>query len=113
MDFFTVGRLSEFGASSIRSYKVLGRIIAVVRRADNSFFALEGGCKHQGADLSQGRLEGMIITCPRHGWQYDLTTGQCISHDSAPLRMLPLRISGDSIQIRFEFIVQDFSHDRI
>ena len=43
---------------------------------DGQFHALDGVCPHQGGPLGKGALSGCIITCPWHGWQFDVTTGQ-------------------------------------
>ena len=34
---------------------------------------------HGGGDLSNGKLDGKIVTCPRHGSRFDITTGESIS----------------------------------
>jgi nitrite reductase/ring-hydroxylating ferredoxin subunit len=46
-----------------------------------SFFALDGVCPHQGGPLGKGVLAGCVVTCPWHGWQFDVTSGQ---HQFAP-----------------------------
>lgn len=104
MEFFRISNVKDFTDCSIRSFRVFGKIIAIVRDLDGGFFAIEGGCKHHGADLSQGVMEQLIVTCPRHGWKYDLSTGKCLSNASLPLRKLPLKIIGDEIHIKYEFI---------
>jgi 3-phenylpropionate/trans-cinnamate dioxygenase ferredoxin component len=43
-----------------------------------SYFAIDNRCPHMAGDLSAGKLEGLIITCPRHGSQFDITNGNCI-----------------------------------
>jgi nitrite reductase (NADH) small subunit len=51
------------------------RIIALFNVA-GSFFALDGVCPHQGGPLGRGQLNGCIVTCPWHGWQFDVCSGQ-------------------------------------
>jgi nitrite reductase (NADH) small subunit len=58
-----------------RECVVAGKIIAVFNIAGN-FHALDGICPHQGGPLGKGRLQGCLVTCPWHGWQFDVTTGQ-------------------------------------
>ena len=43
---------------------------------DGQFFALDGVCPHQGGPLGQGELCGSIVTCPWHGWQFDVEDGK-------------------------------------
>lgn len=51
------------------------RIVALYN-VDGTFHALDGVCPHQGGPLGNGTLEGCIVTCPWHGWQFDVRTGQ-------------------------------------
>ncbi len=56
-----------------------GRIFAVFN-VDGVFFVLDGICPHAGGPLGKGTLCGNIVTCPWHGWQFDVSTGQhCLS----------------------------------
>ncbi|PQO37723.1 non-heme iron oxygenase ferredoxin subunit [Bremerella cremea] len=52
-----------------------GRMVALYHTSDG-MFATDGMCAHQGGPLGQGQLCGKIVTCPWHGWQYDVTTGK-------------------------------------
>lgn len=51
-----------------------GRIFAVYRIED-IFYVLDGICPHAGGPLGKGTLNGKIVTCPWHGWQFDVATG--------------------------------------
>lgn len=51
-----------------------GEEVAVFRIGDE-FFAIANDCPHHGAALCEGYLQGHTITCPWHGWQFDLQTG--------------------------------------
>ena len=55
---------------------VVGEQIVALFNIDGSFFALDGVCPHQGGPLGEGELAGCIVTCPWHGWQFDVRTGQ-------------------------------------
>jgi toluene monooxygenase system ferredoxin subunit len=43
-----------------------------------------------GVKISEGRLEGGVITCRAHGWQYDATSGCGVNPRDAALRSLPI-----------------------
>ena len=47
-----------------------------VYHVGNRFVACADRCPHAGATLSEGELEGPVVTCPRHGSQFDVTSGQ-------------------------------------
>jgi nitrite reductase (NADH) small subunit len=55
---------------------VAGDRVVALFNVDGNFFALDGVCPHQGGPLGKGCLAGNIVTCPWHGWQYDVTTGK-------------------------------------
>ena len=50
----------------------------VLARVGDAVYALADGCAHQGGPLSEGKLSGTRLSCPWHGWQYDVRTGQCL-----------------------------------
>ena len=52
-----------------------GRIFAVYN-VDGNFHVLDGICPHAGGPLGKGVLENGTVTCPWHGWQFDVATGQ-------------------------------------
>ena len=51
-----------------------GEVLAIFRHGGN-LYAIDGMCAHQGGPLAEGRVEGGCVTCPWHGWQYELATG--------------------------------------
>lgn len=55
---------------------VAGERVVALFNVNGNFFALDGICPHQGGPLGQGELSGCIATCPWHGWQFDVRTGQ-------------------------------------
>ncbi|MCW1432322.1 Rieske (2Fe-2S) protein [Novosphingobium sp. JCM 18896] len=59
--------------------------------------ATQGQCPHAGGPLHEGEVEGTVLTCPWHGWSFDLTTGGCEEDDSMHLARYPVRIDGDDI----------------
>jgi 3-phenylpropionate/trans-cinnamate dioxygenase ferredoxin component len=56
----------------------VGDLNILIIRIGDEFFAVNNKCPHMGGDLSQGTLDGTIITCPVHHSQFDVTTGQVI-----------------------------------
>jgi nitrite reductase (NADH) small subunit len=61
--------------------------------------ALYGECPHQGGPLGQGALEGPMITCPWHCWQFDSATGICIQGDDIAIETYPVVVEGDDVLI--------------
>ena len=54
------------------------RIVILVRYG-GQFFCLDDVCTHDGGTLSDGRLEGCQVECPRHGARFDLRTGEALT----------------------------------
>lgn len=61
--------------------------------------ATQGQCPHAEGPLSEGEVEGTVLTCPWHGWTFDLSTGECLEDDSILLERYPIRIDGDDIMV--------------
>ena len=50
----------------------------LLARVGGSYYAADNRCPHLGGHLSQGKLEGTVVTCPRHGSQFDLADGRVV-----------------------------------
>ena len=99
MDYVKIAPVSDFERARFRSYSVLAGKVGVFFDDDGSFVAREVRCKHQGADLGAGVLVGSRVTCPRHGWQYDLCTGECTNMSSLPLRAHGVKVESGWIHV--------------
>jgi nitrite reductase/ring-hydroxylating ferredoxin subunit len=75
-----------------------GRHIAIFK-VGGQFHAVDNRCLHQGASLGDGFLEGACITCPWHGWRYDVVSGTCLDNPQLKLRTFPLRLEGEEIWV--------------
>ena len=56
----------------------VGGTEVLLANVGGTYYAIANRCNHMGGSLVKGTLEGSIVTCPRHGSQYDVTTGQCV-----------------------------------
>lgn len=78
---------------------VEGDDIALFRVKDD-IFATDDLCTHAEASLVEGDQEGYIITCPRHGGQFDIRTGAPKHFPVfSPIRTYPVRVDGDDVFI--------------
>jgi nitrite reductase (NADH) small subunit len=82
-----------------RELVVAGRVVALFC-VDGQFFALDGVCPHQGGPLGKGCLTGYRVTCPWHGWQFDIRTGQHQTSAAVRQPALPLLVEGDMIHVQ-------------
>ena len=74
----------------------MAKTIAIIKDKDG-LYAMEADCKHQNANLLSKGMPSHMVTCPRHGWRYNMKTGECLTHSWASLRKYPLKIEGDLI----------------
>ena len=72
-----VAKTDEIPAGTMKGFKIEGKEILVVNY-EGKYYAIGKKCTHMGGDLSKGKLEGKIVTCPRHGSQFDVTTGKFV-----------------------------------
>ena len=79
-------------------FMVDGRVVAVFRQGQ-SVYAVDGMCAHQGGPLAQGQLDDKCITCPWHGWQYDVSSGCNSLTGKQLLERFPTEIRGREVWI--------------
>jgi nitrite reductase (NADH) small subunit len=71
----TVARVEDVPPGAARVVKAGDRELALFN-VDGEFYATKGQCLHLKGPLGDGELEGPVVTCPWHGWQYDVRTGE-------------------------------------
>lgn len=64
-----------------------------------SIYACENYCPHQGSPMLGGIVKEGVISCPRHGWHYDLANGSCTDHPGYTLKTYLVEVVGDDIMI--------------
>jgi nitrite reductase/ring-hydroxylating ferredoxin subunit len=72
------------------------RIVALFNVA-GQFYALDGICPHQGGPLGKGVLQGCIVTCPWHGFQFDVTSGQHQASASLQQPQFAVKVEDDVV----------------
>jgi nitrite reductase/ring-hydroxylating ferredoxin subunit len=70
-----VGKISDISAGKMQKVTVDGRDI-LVANIDGNFYACDDTCTHAGASLTEGALEGAVVTCSWHGAKFNSTTGK-------------------------------------
>ena len=85
-----------------RAFDVAGRRIAVFNTGD-AFLAIDDECTHDGGPLSEGSVEGTCVTCPWHGAEFDLSTGEVLTPPAVEnVRSYQVVISDGEISIEIE-----------
>jgi nitrite reductase/ring-hydroxylating ferredoxin subunit len=102
MAFVRVGEARALAAGTALCVLVRGIEIGVFRVGDE-FFALENACPHAGHPLSEGTVEGHVVTCSAHGWDFDLRTGFRPGEDDGfPIPRFRVKVEGGSLFIDLE-----------
>jgi nitrite reductase (NADH) small subunit len=78
--------------------EVNGKTLAVFN-VDGAFHAIDNTCIHRGGPLGEGDLEGSVVTCPWHGWQYDVTTGACVANPAAKVERYEVQVDGTDVKV--------------
>jgi nitrite reductase/ring-hydroxylating ferredoxin subunit len=76
--YVRVAGISEIPIGRMKKVVVQGKEI-LVANVNGAFYAIGNVCTHERGDLSQGTLEGNIVTCPKHKSKFDVTSGKVIS----------------------------------
>ncbi len=78
-----------------------GHSVLLLRRAGR-ILAIENRCPHLGCTLARGRIEGFIITCPCHDWQFDIRSGAFITAPEITIPVYATRVLNGHIYILLE-----------
>jgi nitrite reductase/ring-hydroxylating ferredoxin subunit len=98
MAFVRVADLAELVSNEGTIVAAGARRIALFRVGDE-VLALDNVCPHEGGPIGLGELQGSIVTCPFHGWQFDVTTGACVSVSGARVASWPTRVQGTTVYV--------------
>jgi toluene monooxygenase system ferredoxin subunit len=96
-----VGSLVDLWAGDLVGVQVAGARLLVVRLGDD-VHAYADRCAHLGVALSEGTLQGHVLTCAAHHWQYDVSTGCGINPATARLVRYPVRIEQGMIYVEVD-----------
>ena len=96
MAFVKALNVADIPPGKIHELQVGGKEIAIAN-VDGKFYAINNTCIHQGGPLGEGDLHGKIVTCPWHGWEYDVTTGKEVQNPSAGVACYATEVRGQEI----------------
>jgi 3-phenylpropionate/trans-cinnamate dioxygenase ferredoxin subunit len=72
-----VAKIEELKSGTMKTVIAERREILLARVGDK-YYATDARCPHMKGDLSQGKLEGTVVTCPVHGSQFDISNGRVV-----------------------------------
>ncbi|HKV96775.1 MAG TPA: non-heme iron oxygenase ferredoxin subunit [Gammaproteobacteria bacterium] len=99
-EWVNVGSVEEIPPGQHKTIDINDVLIAVFN-VDGAFHAIEDVCTHDGGILTGGTVEGKVITCPRHGAQFDILTGEVLAPPAyEPVATFPVRVHEGMVQVK-------------
>ncbi len=95
-----VAEANDVPPGTAKAVEAEGRRIALFN-SGGDYFAIDDACTHRGGPLSEGEVEGTVVTCPLHGATFDLTTGNVLG-PPAPEAVVSYRVQVDGNDIKVE-----------
>jgi nitrite reductase (NADH) small subunit len=96
--FVKMATLKELPVGAAKEVEFEGRVYALFNVA-GQIAAMEGICPHQGGPLAEGGIEGTIVTCPWHGWQFDVLTGKSPLGRKIKQAVYEVKIEGQDVLV--------------
>lgn len=97
-EFMRAAARGEIAPGDAKAVELDGRRIAIFN-LDGNFYAIDDVCPHRGASLSRGAiLDGGIVSCPLHNWEFDIRTGDM--HSAPGVESFAVKIEGDEIWVK-------------
>jgi nitrite reductase/ring-hydroxylating ferredoxin subunit len=97
--FEVVLHVDALAPGQIKEVIVGGKAIAVAN-VGGALHAITNSCPHAESPLAEGTLEGAKLTCPGHGWMYDVTTGMCLTNPDVHLATYEVQVVDEAVCVR-------------
>jgi 3-phenylpropionate/trans-cinnamate dioxygenase ferredoxin component len=106
MSFKEITKTDQFADGTMKGFELDGQPV-LVANIEGKFYAMRGKCTHMGGELAKGKLDGKVVTCPRHGSRFDVTSGKALSGpkigflhlNTADEPAYPVKVEGTSLQV--------------
>ncbi len=97
--FVKLATLDELPTGAAKEVEHDGRIVALFN-VDGTISAIDGICPHQGGPLADGPISGTCVTCPWHGWQFDVKSGKSSVNSRVKVEVFEVKIEGGDILVQ-------------
>lgn len=98
-DFIAVAKTNEINEGEGKVVSISGKEIAIFN-VEGNFYAIDNTCRHRGGPLGEGMLDGSIVTCPWHHWQYNVMTGVNLINPQIKVDTYEVKVEGDEIKVK-------------
>ncbi|MGR3178664.1 MAG: non-heme iron oxygenase ferredoxin subunit [Candidatus Anammoxibacter sp.] len=101
-DYKKIANVNDLNDGEAKKIEFDGKAIALFK-IDGNYFATDDTCTHEKASISEGEIDGDIVSCPHHGARFDIKTGQALSLPAMfPLKTYQIKVDGNDIKIALE-----------
>jgi nitrite reductase (NADH) small subunit len=95
---FTVAKVEDVPAGSVCRVHAGDRELALAH-VDGEWYATQGACLHLKGPLGEGAIDDHVLTCPWHGWQYDVRTGFNEFDHAIKIQTYPVHVEGGDVRV--------------
>ena len=96
--FVKVAMVSEIPEGAVKHIVVHDKPMTLAR-VEGEFYAVNAICPHRGGPLAEGTFNGCVLTCPWHGWTFDVRTGMADHPGGHSISAYEVRVEGEDILV--------------
>ena len=79
---------------------IAGGTAICVANVEGNFYAISNTCPHADGPLGEGPLNGSLVSCPYHGWEFDVTDGSCKTNPSGSVMTYEVKVERNAVCVR-------------
>ena len=98
MAFVKICSVQEISPGQGKPFEINGEEIAVFN-VDGEFFAISNSCPHRNGPLGEGMLDGDVVSCPMHGWRFNIRNGQGVTIPTSKVPCFGIRVEGNDVLV--------------
>jgi len=97
LQWIAVAPLNDLWEGEMTDFQVGDELVLLVHLGEGDIRAYQGYCPHQKTTLADGMLDGHILTCAAHFWQFNLSTGEGVNPKGRHLYSYPVKVEDATI----------------
>jgi len=101
MSWIKVAKVTDVPTNTGLAVEAEGQALALYK-VEDQVYAIDGICPHAGGPMAEGSLNGCLVMCPWHGWEFNVKTGDCDFNPDIKTKTYPVKLEGEDIYINLE-----------
>jgi toluene monooxygenase system ferredoxin subunit len=99
LEWIPIATLRDLWEGDMTDVQVRDKLILIVHLEGGDIRAYQGYCPHQRTALADGKLDGHILTCAGHSWQFDVSTGEGVNPKDCRLSRYEVKVEDAKISV--------------